>query len=166
MGDEEPLSDADALANAELARAELRSQIDQQLKTSDSLDTKTTALLSVGAAIIALVAARIQIGTEPDRIAAALFLLAAALTFLVCALATIGSRQNFAYGAQAEELVESLEQYPPAAVALALAEALRLARNKNDAAVNKKHVWYQRTVAMVFVLAVAITALFLVGAIE
>lgn len=59
-----------------------------------------------------------------------------------------------------------MEQYSPAAVALALVEALRNARNKNDAAINKKHVWYQRTVGLVFALAVTIAVLFAVGAVQ
>ena len=164
--DDQPLSDADALANAELARGELRAQIEQQLKTADSIDTKTTALLSVGGVILALVGGRIQVGTDPVRIAAALLTFAIGLAFLACALATIGSRRNFAYGAQGEELVESLEQYPPASIALALAEALRLARNKNDEAVGKKHVWYQRTVGLTFAVAVTVLVLFAVGAIR
>lgn len=94
---DERLSDAEALANAELARGELREQIGQQLKTADSIDTKTTALLSAGAAIIALVGGRIQIGDDPAKIASAVLMLIVALAFLWCALATIGSRRNFAY---------------------------------------------------------------------
>lgn len=164
--EDQPLSDTEALANAELARGELRAQIEQQLKTADSIDTKTTALLSAGAAIVALVAGRVEIEDDSTRIAAAVLMLVVALGFLGCGLATIGSRRNFAYGAQAEELVESLEQYPPASVALALVEALRLARNRNDAAVSKKHVWYQRTVGLLFLLAVTIAVLFAVGAIK
>lgn len=162
----EELPEADAKANAELARVELRAQIDQQLRTADSLDTRTTALMTAVAAILALVVGRIQVGTDGWRIAAAILLLIVSLAFLYCALRAIASRRDFAYGAAAEELIESLEQYSHVTVALSLAGALRQARNKNADAINAKHAWYQRTVGLTFALAGAIAFLFAVGAIK
>lgn len=160
------LSEDEARSNADLAYRELRAQIEQQLKAADSIDTKTTALMTGGAAIIALVGGRIQVGSETPRIVAALILFTLALTFLFCALKAISSRDNFAYGAKPEELVQSLEQYPHVAVGLAVAGSLRDARNKNSNAINAKHAWYQRTVGLTFGLAASIAILFAVGAIR
>lgn len=73
---------------------------------------------------------------------------AVALTLLFAALRALASRDNFAYGAEAHELVASLEQHEPPSVALALVEALRDARDLNNVAINGKHAWYMRTVAL------------------
>lgn len=165
MSDEEELlSDEDALANAELARSELRTQIDQQLKTADSIDAKASTLLAAGAAVIALVAGRIEIDGDPLRIAAAILLQAVSLALLFSALRALASRDTFAYGADAQALVDNLEQVRPPELALALVEALRQARDRNNTAVNGKHNWYMWTVGLLFALAVSIAILFAVGA--
>lgn len=166
LGDDEPLPDAEALSNAELARAEFRAQIDQQLRTADSIDTKATALLTGSAAILALVAGRIQVGTELPRVVATSIMFVIALGLLYCALRALSSRDDFAYGAEGKALLGALEQERTPALALSLADALKEARDKNVTAVNGKHLWYQRTVALVFFLALSIASLFAVGAIR
>ncbi len=149
LGDDDPLPGADALANAELARAEFRAQIDQQLRTADSIDTKATALLTGSAAILALVAGRIQVGTDPLRIGATSIMFVIALLLLHLALRAMSSRDDFAYGAEGDALLEALEQERAPTLALSLADALKQARDKNVTAVNGKHRWYQWTVALV-----------------
>jgi hypothetical protein len=118
------------------------------------------------AAILAFVVGRIHVGADGWRIAAAILLLIVSLAFLYWSLRAIAGRRDFAYGASAEDLIESLEQYSHATVALSLAGALREARNKNADAINAKHAWYQRTVGLTFAVAGAIACLFAVGAIR
>lgn len=128
-----PVSDVEVLENARAAAAELRAQIDQQLRTADSLDTRATALLTVGTGAVALIAGRLTVETDLHRLAGIAFG-AAALWLLGSCLGALSSRSAFAYGADADALVPELEHHSTDVIALTIAKALRDARNREHRA--------------------------------
>ncbi len=161
---EHVLTDADVIANADRAYSEIRSMVDHQVRTAAGLDTKAGALLTVVVAVAAIVGPRVQLdGLDLQVTGTAAFALALLEALFI--LAALWPR-DFSYGANAADLVASLESYSPASVALARAEWLRDAWTRNDAALDAKHDWYSRGLAVMPFLLVAIAFMVLVGALR
>jgi hypothetical protein len=134
------IPDRDVIANADRAYMEIRALLDHQVRTAESLDTKAGALLTVLVAAAAIAAPRLQLDS-PDRVTAGIICFALVVLLAAFVLGTLWPR-GFSYGADATALAASLEEYSQASIALARAEAVRDAWQRNDDALDSKHLWY------------------------
>ena len=155
----------DVTKSAEAAAAELRAQITLQTADANSLDTKVSALVTAEVAIAGLVVARIHLDT-PERVAAGVLAFVVLLLVAYPAAQTLRPRDGFSFGAEAEPLVDSLSRYPRAGVALALAQSLAYARNKNVVALGVKQRWYEIALFALLALVPALALMVAVGAIQ
>lgn len=160
-------TETEVLANAKVAYAEVRSQIDLQVRCADAIDTKATALITAVGVVAALVAPRLQLGSLLPQVAAASgFILA--LATVTCCLFAIKPRKDFAYGADPTDLIKDRqpERFPEASYLLAVVKALVEARDKNATRIDQKAGWFVFSIATLLVLLVAIGWLVSIGGIK
>lgn len=158
------ISDRDVLANANATYAEIRAMVDHQVRIAASLDTKAGALVTAVVALAAIAGPHVHLDST-ERQVAGFVTFTLALLVAIFVSAALWPR-DFSYGANAEQLVASLESYSQVSVALARAEALRDAWRLNDAALDAKHDWYSRALTMLPLLLISIGAMVVLQAIR
>lgn len=136
------VADADVLANAEAAYTEIRAQIDHQVRSADSIDTKAWGLVTVTGVVAGLVASRLHLD-DAVRAVSTFVVLAVVLALLACCFAAIRPKVIFSYGRKPAALVEQLQAYDRVAIALSIAESMVKSKERNDAALEYKAYWYQ-----------------------
>jgi hypothetical protein len=159
------VSDADVLANAQAACQEIRTQLDHQIRTADSIDTKAWALVTVTGLVAGLIAPRMQLD-DPGRGIPAILVFVVVMVLVVCSILAIRPKADFSFGADPTALVAELENYSQVSMALGLAEALATARLMNLRALDRKHAWYTRALMALGGSLVGIAWLVYIGAIR
>ena len=159
------IPDADVLANAQTACQEIRTQLDHQIRTADSIDTKAWALVTVTGLVSGLIAPRLEVANGAQGVAAfVVFLIAMAI--VGSSILAIRPKADFSYGAEPAVLVAELERYPQVSLALGLAEGLAKARAINLAALDRKQAWYTRALLALAASLVGIAVLVYLGALR
>lgn len=131
---------ADALANAERAVAELRAQIGLQVAAIESLDTKAAGLAGLSVAVLGIVASRIKAETDPQLIVAAIGVVMA-VTIAICLVQALRPRDGASYGADAEQLRAIADEVRPPIFALSLMDSLVKARARNADYIETRAGW-------------------------
>lgn len=159
---EPTVTDADVLASAKEACAEIRRQVDHQVRDAELVDTKGSALLTLTATVVGLLATRLRLDNG-ERIGTAL--LAAVLVFLIfaCCVQAVRPRGGFSYGADAAPLVALVDAHAHVTVMLSLADSLRDAREKNVRYLQIKQDWLQTALVLAVLGIVSIGWLVRVG---
>jgi len=159
-------TDSDVCENARAAYAEVRSQIDHQIRNADAIDTKATAVITVIGVLAALVAPRLAMDEPVRQLSGGIVFVVAFAAMVFCFLA-IRPQADFAFGANPEDLVSDrvLEKYPPAAYWIGIVGGLVEARRQNVVALHRKADWYARALLAVGLLLLGIGWLIFVGGI-
>jgi hypothetical protein len=119
-----------------VARSELRSQVDQQLKTASDIDTRAAALLALLGAAAGLVGQKLQLDS-PIHLAAGL--ISAILAIVVSILCVLAMRpRNLSYGVETGALIEALGDHDSLKIERALVEGLERVRRMNRDTLNAK----------------------------
>lgn len=160
-----PIPEAEALENARLIAADLRTQIDYQIRSAESMDTKAWALVTATGLIAGLVAPRVVLDTDV-RSWSALVVFLVAIAMVVLCMLTIRPLANFAYGPNPASLIVEMERWSHVALVLAFAESMKDAREKNVIALDAKSTWYQYALITFGGVLVGIGWLVYVGAIS
>lgn len=151
--------------NAVAACEEIRRQIGLQATDAAAVDTKTSALFTLGAGVLALAIAHLHLDTGNEAASATVAgVIGAGL--LVSAAQALRARDGFSYGADPSHLVATIEGYAPYGVMVRMAQSLALAREKNVRFLSVKQGWYDRALASLVVLALALAAMVQTGAIR
>ena len=154
------------LENARAAVADFRAQIDLQVRAAESIETRATAVLTVGAGGVAIVAGRLRVHDVGETIIALVFG-GAALALIVTCLMVLASRSSFAYGVDANDLVPLLGQLRSREeITVTMAEALRQGRNANEVSIERKFRPFVFATISLVALALSGAALFAAGAIK
>jgi hypothetical protein len=159
------VTDADVLANAQAACQEIRTQLDHQIRTADSIDTKAWALVTVTGVVSGLIAPRLQLD-DPERGIPAIIVFLVVMTLVACSILAIRPKADFSFGAEPTALVAELENYVEVSFALGLGEALATARQMNVRALDRKRAWYTRALLALAGSLVGIAWLVYIGAIR
>lgn len=159
------IPDEDVAKNAEMAAAELRVQISEQMAQATLVDTKAAAIITVDLAVAGFVATRLQLD-DLGRVLAGAVALVAFLAVAYPALLALRPRDGFSFGAEPQALVTDLEHYSHAALAVSFAHSLAEAREKNVGPLRAKQTLYQRSLGAAVFLHLAIALLVVAGAVK
>jgi uncharacterized membrane protein len=159
------LSDAQVLDNAKAACAEIRVQIDYQMKAGDSVDTKAWGLVTVTGVAAGLVAQRLHF-SDVQQGWAAFVVFVVAMALVVFSILAVRPRSHFSFGVDPGPLVDNLESYATVGILLAMATSLRKARDLNAAALDRKVFWYTLALAMLGLLLVGLAWLVYLRAVQ
>jgi hypothetical protein len=159
---------ADLIASAELVAAELRAQIDHQLKAASEFDTKALGLLSVLGVAATLIAPRLAIdpGHAGEIVAAIVGVGAAGWSAFQGVMVLAIGRGRFSAGADATVLVATVDEHGHAQVLRGMLIALRDAIGRNEAAIEHKYDRFVGQVAALIASFALVPILVVLGAIE
>lgn len=160
-------SDPQALTNARNAYADVRTQVDHQIRNADSLDTKATAVITAIGVLAGLTASRLHFESGLQQISG-LVTFVVALAAVTCAVLAVKPRDGFSFGPNPDDLVKDNqpERFDDASYALGMLSAIVESRRENVQALEQKARWFQLSLWLLLALVFLAGWLVAIGGIQ
>ncbi len=155
----------DTKRSAQIIVDEIRRQVDLQVKAADGLDTRAMAIFAGVAAVAAVVASRVSLASNTQRLAASVTLVAL-LAALGCLLQAVRGRiGGFSNGPDVEDLA-AYAQLPASDLEHELVDAFVKVRQKNESFLKCKARWVIRSLVCLIVTVAGIAWLAVEGGLQ